>query len=239
MRAEEIPEFFPENLEATNALLRKNGVKLAGFGTSAAFHNEERAKSGVEESKKAVDVCVTAGIPAIRVFGDQIPDKDNAAATVAKVLECIAEVCRYAEGKGVDVLLEVHGDFNTIETVGAVIEACKEHACFGILWDVEHSDRAYADNWEPFYQVIRPYVRHIHMKDHVRNADGTFTLCLPRRRRHPHGPHHQGPGKGRLRRLLLPGMGKEMAPGAPGPRRGPACIPEAHAELCEIMSAAV
>lgn len=188
MRAEEIPEFFPENLEATNALLRKNGVKLAGFGTSAAFHNEERAKSGVEESKKAVDVCVTAGIPAIWVFGDQIPDKDNAAATVAKVSECIAEVCRYAEGKGVDVLLEVHGDFNTIETVGAVIEACKEHACFGILWDVEHSDRAYADNWESFYQVIRPYVRHIHMKDHVRNADGTFTLCLPGEGDIPMGP---------------------------------------------------
>ena len=87
-----------------------------------------------------------------------------------------------------DVLLEVHGDFNTIETVGAVIEACKEHACFGILWDVEHSDRAYADNWEPFYQVIRPYVRHIHMKDHVRNADGTFTLCLPGEGDIPMGP---------------------------------------------------
>ena len=107
---------------------------------------------------------------------------------MAKVSECIAEVCRYAEGKGVDVLLEVHGDFNTIETVGAVIEACKEHACFGILWDVEHSDRAYADNWEPFYQVIRPYVRHIHMKDHVRNADGTFTLCLPGEGDIPMGP---------------------------------------------------
>ncbi len=178
MRAEEIPEFFPENMEATKKLLREHNLEMVGFGTSANFHNEANAAKGIDESKKAIDVCATLGIPAIRVFGDALPDKEHAEETIALVGNSIAEVCRYAEGKGVDVLLEVHGDFNTIETVGGVIEACKEYKCFGILWDIEHSDRAYADNWQPFYQAVRPYIKHIHVKDYLRHEDGSFTLCL-------------------------------------------------------------
>ncbi|MFQ7752701.1 MAG: sugar phosphate isomerase/epimerase family protein [Acutalibacteraceae bacterium] len=179
MRAEEIPLFFPENLEQTRAYIRAHGLELVGFGTSAAFHDAERAAAGLDEGKKAIDVCAAAGIPFIRVFGDQIPDAAAAAETVEAVGRAIAQLCAYAAGKGVDVLLEIHGDFNTVEAVSGVIRICGQYSSFGILWDVEHSDRAYGDGWRAFYDVIRPYVRHTHFKDHIRNADGTFTLCLP------------------------------------------------------------
>lgn len=179
MRAEEIPQFFPENIEKTRELLQSHGLKLCGFGASANFHTEEKAQAGLEEGRKAVDVCAAAGIPMVRVFGDQLPDKENVSETIGLVGRSIAELCGYAEGKGVDILLEIHGEFNTIEAVSGVIDACRGYQCFGILWDIEHSDRAYGDEWFPFYQVIRPYIRHTHIKDYIRNDDGTFTLCLP------------------------------------------------------------
>lgn len=179
MRAEEIPLFFPENLEKTREYISSHHLELVGFGTSANFHTPQKVSEGLEEGKKAVDVCAAAGIPVVRVFGDQIQDQEKAKETIDMVGQGIAKLCDYAEGKGVDVVLEIHGDFNTIEAVSGVIDHCKQYSCFGILWDVEHSDRAYGNDWHPFYEIIRPYLRHTHIKDHIRNADGTFTLCLP------------------------------------------------------------
>ena len=55
----------------------------------------------------------------------------------------------------------------------------KNNPNFGILWDIEHSDRAYGDNVLPFYRLISPYVRHVHVKDYMRAKDGKpFELCL-------------------------------------------------------------
>ncbi len=178
MRAEKIKEFFPENAEATKQFVQAHHLEIIGFGTSAMFHTEETAAKGIDECKKAIDVCVTMGIPAIRLFGDSLPDKTKVQETVELVCKSLVEVCDYAEKCGIDVLFEIHGEFNTVEPVSAVIEACKGYKCFGILWDIEHSDRSYADSWRTFYDVIRPYVKHTHIKDHVRNEDGTVTLCM-------------------------------------------------------------
>ena len=50
---------------------------------------------------------------------------------------------------------------------------------FGILWDVEHSDKTCGDDFLPFYRVIRPLLRHVHLKDYHRARDGKpFELCL-------------------------------------------------------------
>lgn len=179
LRAEEIPELFPENLAATKAFLKAKNVELVGFGTSASFHNEKNAAAGLDECRKAINVCSAAGIPSIRVFGDQLPDKNDIGGTIAFVADSIAKLCEYAEDKAVEVRLEVHGEFNTIETIGRVIDRCRQYKSFGLIWDIEHSDRAYGDNWRPFYELIRPYVKHIHVKDYIRLENGAYTLCLP------------------------------------------------------------
>ena len=185
MRAEDIPLFFPENLENTRANIRQHHVTLVGFGTSAGFHTPEKAKEGLEEGKKAIDVCARSGIPAIRVFGDQIPDKTHMEETVALVGNSIAELCCYAENKGVLVLLEIHGDFNTIPVVSGVIERCREYHSFGILWDIEHSDRAYGDDWRPFYELIRPFITHTYQGSHPQRRRQLYPLSA-RRRRYSH-----------------------------------------------------
>jgi len=66
-------------------------------------------------------------------------------------------------------LFEIHGDFNCIENVRPILEAMHEETAFGITWDIAHSDRVYGDDFEPFYEYIKSYIRHIHIKDHIRN----------------------------------------------------------------------
>lgn len=177
MEADRIARFSSERAEETKALLRENGLKIVGFGTSCKFHDPETLQENIATAKRAVDVCARMDIPAIRVFGNDIPDKSRMAETAHTVCTGLKAVCAYAAQQGVGVNLEIHGDFNSTEAIRLVVDEMADTPAFGILWDIEHSDKIYGDNFLPFYETVKPRLRHVHVKDHVRMPDGTFKLC--------------------------------------------------------------
>ena len=177
--ADKIERFAPENAENTLNKLKEKNLKLVGFGTSCSFHDPEKYLENISQGKKSIDVCERMGIPFIRVFGNSFPPERNKEAVISDVVSGLSELCEYGKEKGVNVYLEIHGDFNTTETVSPILCQMKSNPNFGILWDIEHSDRAYGDNVLPFYRLISPYVRHVHVKDYMRAKDGKpFELCL-------------------------------------------------------------
>jgi sugar phosphate isomerase/epimerase len=178
MEAEEIDALKPNNLEHTRALLRSAGVSLIGFGSSVRFDDPAAFDAMVESGRRAIDVCARAGIPYLRVFGDRIRREEDTESIAGEVARGISLLCGHAKGSGVTVLQETHGDFNTVRALSGVLEGAGGLPEFGVLWDVAHSDRSYGGAWETFYSLIRPYIRHIHIKDHRREGDD-FRLCLP------------------------------------------------------------
>ena len=185
MRADRIPEFAASNAEATKKLFAEKGLAIAGFGSSVKFHDEAEYADAIEEGKLAVDVCVRMGIPGLRVFGDSVAaasNDDEKDAIINRICDGLRTLCEYARGKGVDIWQEVHGDFNTIENIEPIINGVKDCPEFGALWDIGNSDESYGDNWRDFYAVIKPLVRHVHVKDHKRTPDNkieNFTFCIP------------------------------------------------------------
>ena len=167
----EIADFSEENATKTKQLLAKSGVGILVLGTSCAFHTEEKCEKAMIEGRAAIDIAWRIGIPYIRVFGNNIVPEEREA-SMARVADGIAALCRYASDKNVTVLLEVHADFNTIEALTPVLDVLKEYDNFGLIWDVYHSHRAYGQHWTPFYEFIRPYIRHVHLKDMA--PDGTL-----------------------------------------------------------------
>jgi sugar phosphate isomerase/epimerase len=177
MMPDEIYQFFLENQVSTKAQLLKHNLKICGFGTSVNFHDFDKYEDMIKQGKSAIDVCVDMEIPFIRVFGDRIVSEDVRDMVIQKVIKGIGELCDYAQGKNVKVLQEVHGNFNTLENVMEVVSALKHKPEFGILWDIAHSDKIYGDDYLKFYNEIKPFIFHVHFKDHLR-ADGKFELCL-------------------------------------------------------------
>jgi len=177
MLAQEITQFFPKNKAETHRKLIEHNLKICGFGTSVSFHEPDRLDFMIIEGKTAIDVCERMGIPFIRVFGDKICEQSIRNEVIQRTIKGIRELCIYASNKNVKVILETHGDFNTIENVMDVANELKDSPEFGILWDIAHSDRSYGDEYIEFYKQIRPFISHVHIKDHLRN-DGKFNLCL-------------------------------------------------------------
>ncbi len=178
-----IAAFSPENAAISAEILKKHGVLPVVLGTSCKFHDPNKRASALDEGRAAVKIASGMGIPYIRVFGNNaVPDGKTAARSV---IEGIGELCGFAAGYGVTVLLEIHGDFNRAETLLPVVRGLGggEAKSFGLIWDIAHSDRAVGDGWEPFYRQIAPYVRHVHIKDHRRPSfdepGAGYRLTLP------------------------------------------------------------
>ena len=176
MKAEEMEVFFEENRAATMEKVRAHGLEICSFGSSASFHDEENRAEKMADGKSAVDLCAAIGVKYVRVFGNKVDPADAPGGEAAKVAAGVRELCDYAKDKGVTILLEVHGDFNTAERILRVTELVNREN-FGILWDVEHSDEADAGDFLSFYLPVKHLIHHVHIKDHIRLGDGKFQLC--------------------------------------------------------------
>lgn len=176
MANSEIPPFLPENIEDTRKAFFDAGISPVVVGASASFDKAEKHAESIAEAYSAAKVASALGARYIRVFGNKIgkePEK-----SINNAICGISALCDKVAPLGTAVLLEVHGDFNKEETLMPVVEALSRKQNFALIWDVAHSDRAYADDWLPFYQKIKPYIRHVHIKDHKRTGDGKPTLTL-------------------------------------------------------------
>ena len=167
----DIAEFLPENAEKTKNALSDAKISPRVLGASLAFHDPVKYRDCIEAAKTDILIAERMGFPYVRFFGNSI--KDGKDACIARVSSSFAELADFAEAHGVTALLEVHGDFNTIENLTPVVDALRGKKGFGIIWDIAHSDIVYGENWQPFYELIRPFIKHVHIKDH---KDGALTL---------------------------------------------------------------
>lgn len=168
MNVSELLCFSPENAENSRGLLAQKQIEPVCLGTSCSFHDEKKLEDAMLEGRSAIDVCRRMGTPAIRVFGDRVKSPSVLRSTTERVATSIDGLCEYAATYGVSVFLEVHGDFNRAETLMPVVEGNQKHKNFGLIWDVMHTDRIYGDNWRAFYDLFRPYIKHVHIKDGIR-----------------------------------------------------------------------
>lgn len=158
-----IDAFKKENISKTLPALRNGGIIPVVLGTSCCFHSPDRFDAAINEGVSSIDIASSLDIPYIRVFGnDIIGDREEC---LKRIANGINTLCEYAKGKNVMVLLEVHGDLNTVESILSVVKliAVPEH--FGLLWDVCHTHQIYSEKWFEFYNSVKSYIRHVHIKD--------------------------------------------------------------------------
>lgn len=160
----ESEDFSPDNIENTLALFAKEKISFPVLGTSIACHELFSGKQTYEDAEKDIAFAKRIGSKYVRVFGNRITDT-CASLEVAAVLE---KLCAVADNYGIVVLLEVHGDYNTAETLRPITNALSRPDNFGLIWDVCHTDAVYGDKWIAFYEEFKHAIRHVHIKDRDR-----------------------------------------------------------------------
>lgn len=178
MRAEQMAIFQPQAQAETSRKLRERGLRIICLDTSCRFDTAEGIPEALEEGRAAIDICGQMGIPGIRIFGDSFPEGVDRAQTMAQITVGARALADHAAPHGVEVWIETHGDITSAALLGELMEKVNRPN-FGILWDIEHTDKRYGDDFDLFYKPLHPHIRHLHIKDHTRLPDGTWQLALP------------------------------------------------------------
>jgi sugar phosphate isomerase/epimerase len=170
LTAESVQAVLKCEEQFTKDFLKENLLNLICLGTSVKLHDTQSWSQALEEIKQSLQICEEFHIPAIRVFGDKL-GTEKPSEVIARVLDRLHLLC--ALSPDTSIFLETHGDFSTIETLLPIVSQMSEQN-FGIIWDVEHSDVVYGENYRPFYEVIAPKIKHVHIKDRIQGKG----LCL-------------------------------------------------------------
>jgi sugar phosphate isomerase/epimerase len=167
--------FLPDAIDRTIRQLKENNLEICCLDTSCSFHDENKFAGAIREGKETIDLAVKLGTPYIRVFGDKIPDPAQREKAVAAIAAGLDELGRYAEGKGVTVLLETHGDINQYDVIRDILGQVGSPSV-GVLWDFEHP---FMNGEAPktTFAELGAYIKHTHVKDARKDGDKkTLTL---------------------------------------------------------------
>lgn len=154
-------------LEGTDADYREIKAKLAHWGlkpSALSGHSDLTTKPGVEDGKKAVDLCVRFEIAILNtaIGGHYSEDEDKSA-----FMGNIYELADYAAARGVKIGLEIHGDImaNAKLSIPLIEEINRPNVL--INYDTAncefYGDTAAVDEMA----VVAPYLVHVHLKDKI------------------------------------------------------------------------
>lgn len=162
--------FTAANLTATQRELAERGLPVCCLDTSVRLHDLDTEKN-LDEGRRHIELAAELHSPYIRVFGDKIPPDEPREKVIQRVVSGLMALAHHAEGTGVQVLIESHGDFSRSEDLAEVLEQA-QHPQSGVLWDVHHPFRFHGEPVAQTYNRLRDRIRHTHLKDSRATADG-------------------------------------------------------------------
>lgn len=140
-------------------------LEIVALGTGARFESpdEARRREAVDHVKRYVDLASDLGCTRIRVFGNNIPAGVRRQDCTAYVGDSLRTLGEYSEPAGVDILLEMHGQFNfwgfALEAVTAA-----DHPRVGLLYNSDLKDMV-GGSVRATYRRVSKWIRHVHMHD--------------------------------------------------------------------------
>ncbi len=165
--------FSGTQMAETKRALSDHGLKVACVDTSCRFHspNARERDAAIEEAERMSDMAAELGAPGIRVFGDTIQPGADRDSTRNWIADSIRNLADRTSPKGVQVWLETHGDFVAARETAAILRECSSPST-GVVWDPVNSLVATGEPLAEGASLLGSAIRHIHVKDFRRCADG-------------------------------------------------------------------
>ncbi len=170
------PEVLRRVVEATRA----RGLRVPALDSScqlAQVDDAGRSKSA-REGEFMVDLALTLGAPALRVFGGPLPDGVSISEALAPAAEVLRRIAQHAATHDIQVLVETHDPAWSRSANAVAITTAAGVPTAGILYDVLHPCRM-GETVEQTVSTLGRHVKLVHVKDGHRPPDGSeeWPLC--------------------------------------------------------------
>ena len=169
----ERPELVGSGLVDTRERLAGAGLAVPCVDTRSFFHSPDASvrRTAIEEAVRTGAIAAELGASGIRVFGDRVQPGADLASTHEWIVEALGTLRDRLRGSGVEVWLETHGDFATAAASRALVEEAGSDG-IGVVWDAANAFSEFGEQPEDGFATLGAFVRHVHLKDARRPADG-------------------------------------------------------------------
>ncbi len=165
------PEFQADQLAQRRRELERAKFLVCGLASSVHLHDDDPALRAehvrIGGEYLALAEALRAGF--VRVFGDVVPpesEPQRRKTTLQNIADALNSLGDLAGKRGLQVLLETHGDFSATPPVVEVIRAAN-HPHVNVLWDTHHAWRFHGEAVADTWKNLQPWTRHAHWKDSV------------------------------------------------------------------------
>ena len=155
----------PDERAAVKARLEDARVPLACLATGCKFEDLDASvrQAEADRAKEYCDLAADVGAPIVRVFGNAFPKGADKQEVVENVGAALRDIAEHAAARGVDVGLEMHGDFYHWAYALDAVEIA-DHPRVGIVHNCDPREMSFGPI-ACFYEPVKPHIRHIHMHD--------------------------------------------------------------------------
>jgi sugar phosphate isomerase/epimerase len=105
------------------------------------------------------------------VFGGDLPDTVSRAQAIEIVAGALAKAGEHAKTRGVTLCLETHDAWTHPQHVARVMQQAN-HPNVAVNWDFMHPLRGSGWSVEKGFEVLRPWIKHVHCHDGSLRLDG-------------------------------------------------------------------
>ncbi len=153
----------------------QSGIVLAGLATSLKFADPATTEATVDAALERIDLAYDMGVPALRVFGGNLPDGLDRRDAVKTAGETLLRVADYAAEREVTLCFETHDDWCNPADVAAVMQYAN-HKAVAVNWDIMHPVRRAGVTIDQSFETLKPWIRHLHVHDGITNEKGGAQL---------------------------------------------------------------
>lgn len=176
-------QIIPANLPAERrrqmkAVLQQHNMQIIGLGLSTRFSSPDPAErlANIEELRRYLELANELEAPMVRTFGGNVAEGQTIDQTIDWVAQGLIGGISTAEAQGVTIVLETHDAFCRGAEVARVLAQVNSPAVAAV-WDIHHPFRM-GESIEQTWELIGARVAHVHIKDGIKRADGSWQLVL-------------------------------------------------------------
>ncbi len=168
--------FSHDKCDETAEKLKKMKIEIPCLSTGGCLKSDELWEETKAEILSYISIASKVGAKYIRILGD-LHEKPNGEVDDDAVCERIKELVPYAEESSVTLLVETNGVYADTERLCNLLNKVASDNV-AALWDSHHPYRFFGESPETTLTNLGAYIKHVHVKDSVTDADGNVTYKI-------------------------------------------------------------
>jgi sugar phosphate isomerase/epimerase len=160
------PSLGHKERDAVRLRFARTPVKLVGYGSVAEYHSPDPAvrRKNIEDTKAFVDLARDTGARGVKVRPNAFPPSVSREQTIENIAVSLKECGDYAQVRGIEIWLEVHGRDTQEPKVCEAIMKATNHRSVGLCWNSNPPDIIQGSVRENFHR-LRPWILHCHINE--------------------------------------------------------------------------